>query len=451
MNDWMDADRRVQRAHEFYEKGRWLEAAAELRAAIESNPFNPSWHFNLGLALEAMDDYVNACKAYQAAHDLDPDDVEILNCLGVNYTRIGKYAEALGCFEVIQKVRPDYEPCYCNRIVTYTELGRHDEAELMFYLARQVKDECPLCYFNIGNSYYAREDYDRAIDCWRQTLRLEPDHAQAHARLGDAYWSRGDLHRAREHYEAEVKLAGEHGEAMLDLGEVLMELGEYAQAEVYLRAVVRKIPEFAAGHFCMGELAEKRGDYARAKQCYRKAMDLDKNYPGTRTRLARLLLREDKQKSAAKLLIEELRQCGSDPARLQEVGELLIEARQTRRAREVLSRLVEIKPKDAHARHNLAVSCFLLDSLNEGIRHCRHALRLQPEYPLALYNLALAHLRKGQEQRAKHYVTRAMRLAPKDENIRQLSQRLGLEGFWSKLRVRLVPKRTRHQKPAGES
>jgi hypothetical protein len=43
-----------------------------------------------------------------------------------------------------------------------------------------------------------------------------------------------------------------------------------------------------------------------------------------------------------------------------------------------------------------------------------------------------------------------MRLAPKDENIRQLSERLGLQGFWSKLRTRLVPKRRRIQKPTNE-
>ncbi|MBN1942653.1 MAG: tetratricopeptide repeat protein [Phycisphaerae bacterium] len=450
MNDWMDAEKRVEHAHKLYEKGRWPEAAAELRAAIESNPFNPSWYFNLGLALEAMEDHLGACKAFQTAHELDPDDIETLNCLGVNYTRLGKYAEALGCFEVIQKVRPDYEPCYCNRIVTYTELSRHDEAEMMFYLARQVKDECPLCYFNIGNSFYAREQYDRAIDCWRQTLRLSPDHTQAHARIGDAYWAKGDLQHAREHYEAEAKLSDDNSEALLDLGEVLMELGDFSQAEVNIRTVVEKDPQLAAGHFCLGELAEKRGDFAHAEYCYRKTLMLETQYPGVRTRLARLLLRQNRQKQAAQMLIEELRRCGSDPSRLQEVGELLIEARQTHKAREVLSRLVEIKPHDAHARHNLAVSCFLLDSLNEGIRHCRQALRLQPKYPLALYNLALAHLRKGQEQRARHYVARAMRLAPEDKNILQLGRRLGLQGFWSKLRVRLVPKRTKQPKPAEE-
>ena len=42
-----------------------------------------------------------------------------------------------------------------------------------------------------------------------------------------------------------------------------------------------------------------------------------------------------------------------------------------------------------------------MDRLREGIRHCRRALKLKPEYPLALYNLAIAHLKMGQLPRAR--------------------------------------------------
>ena len=42
MNDWMDAEQRVERAHEFYESGRWEDALRELRAALEINPNNGS-------------------------------------------------------------------------------------------------------------------------------------------------------------------------------------------------------------------------------------------------------------------------------------------------------------------------------------------------------------------------------------------------------------------------
>ena len=98
MNEWIDAESRAERAQDLYEAGRWAEAAAELRAAIDMNPYNPSWHFNLGLTLEALEEYTRACQAYAAALKLDPNDLETRNCLGVNLTRLGKYAEAMEQF-----------------------------------------------------------------------------------------------------------------------------------------------------------------------------------------------------------------------------------------------------------------------------------------------------------------------------------------------------------------
>ena len=53
MSDWIDAETHADRAFEMYERGRWAEAEAELRKAIELNPDHAEWHFNLGLTQEA--------------------------------------------------------------------------------------------------------------------------------------------------------------------------------------------------------------------------------------------------------------------------------------------------------------------------------------------------------------------------------------------------------------
>jgi len=122
INDWIDAETRVERARALYEKGRWVEAAAELRAAIDVNPNNADWHFNLALTFDAMEEYVRAVECYQAAMSLEPNDLETLNCLGVDLTRLGRYAESLEFFGRMQKLDPAYEASYCNRIITYLEM-----------------------------------------------------------------------------------------------------------------------------------------------------------------------------------------------------------------------------------------------------------------------------------------------------------------------------------------
>jgi tetratricopeptide (TPR) repeat protein len=74
--------------------------------------------------------------------------------------------------------------------------------------------------------------------------------------------------------------------------------------------------------------------------------------------------------------------------------------------------------------HNLAVTYFMLEQTDKGIIHCRKALKLRPDYALALYNLALAHYRKGAVSRARRYARRALTLEPDNRQIRDLSQRV---------------------------
>ena len=441
MNEWIDAEERVERAQELYDQGRWAEAAAELKAAIAVNPSNPGWYFNLALTLEAMEDFDHACEAYEQTLDLTPEDVEAMNCLGVNLTRQGKYAEALEIFGRIEKIDWMHEPSYCNRIVTYTEMGDHDKAELMFYLARQIQDECPLCYYNIGNSLFARGRYDGAIDCWRQTLRLDRSHPQANARIAEGHWAKGELARALAHFERELEIDPADVETLVDMGELLMEMGRHGQAEGRFRQAIAADANHAGAYYGLGELSLTRGKLAAAEERFRKVLSLDRSFPGAHAKLGEVLLRRGRRRGASQQFEAELRVCGDDRSGLRSLGQILLDARQSAQANAVWRKLVKLSPDDPHAQHNLGVSFFMMDRLDEGIRHCRRALKLKPDYALALYNLALAHMQRGQVVRARRYIRHAMATAPNDENIRVLSKKLGINGLWTRLRVRLTPRR----------
>ncbi|MCJ7543242.1 MAG: tetratricopeptide repeat protein, partial [Phycisphaerae bacterium] len=347
MNDWTDAETRVERAQQLYERGRWVEAASELRAAIEINPYNPSWHFNLALTLEAMGDYELACEAFGSALRLQGDDVETLNCLAVDLTRLGHYADALEHFRRIDELDGNYEPSYCNRIVTYSEMGDHEKAELMFYRARQIKNECPLCYYNIGSSFYARGQYDRAIYCWREAVRLDPSHPLANVRIAEAFWAKGDRAQAREHYAKELA-SGRTAEVgtLLDFGELLMELGELEEAGIAFGKALEQASDDASVHFCLGELALRLGQDAQAETHFRKVLELDRKYPSAHLKLGEALIRGGRVQEGAKQLILELRRAGEDCQTLKEVGKLLLEAHRCRQANLVLRRVVRLDPDD---------------------------------------------------------------------------------------------------------
>src|SRR3954465_4515608 len=112
MNDWNDAERRVERVQELYEQRKLADTGEEPRAAIAINPYNSGWFFNLGLTLDELDRAEEAIDAYKQALEIDPHDLQTMNRLGMDLHRVGRFKQALSTFQKIEHIDPSYEPSY---------------------------------------------------------------------------------------------------------------------------------------------------------------------------------------------------------------------------------------------------------------------------------------------------------------------------------------------------
>jgi tetratricopeptide (TPR) repeat protein len=110
MNEWQDAEQRVEKAQELFSQQKWLEALEELRAAVAINPYNSAWHFNMGLTLDEMGRFEEAVEAYEQAVRIAPEDIEGLHHLGRDLARVGKLLESLKTLEQIERLDPDGGP-----------------------------------------------------------------------------------------------------------------------------------------------------------------------------------------------------------------------------------------------------------------------------------------------------------------------------------------------------
>ena len=424
MTEWDEAERRVEKAHELYERGRWQEAADELRAAIAINPYNGSWHFNLGLTYDAMDRFEDAIGAYRQALEIDPEDVEVLNALGHDCTRAAEFDAAIAYFERVEAIDPAYEPGYCNRIIAYAEKGDHERAEETFYLARQYKEKCPVCFYNIGHSLFARGLFDRALWCWQQVIEMDPDHPQVHARIADAYWAKGELSAARGHFIEELRASPGDLDVLLDLGELLVEMGERAAAGEKFRQVLELSPEECTAHFHLGQLAQQDGDLQGALERYRRVLKNDRAYPAAHLKLAQIYHLRGGRSEALYHANCELAQPAHEEQTLLELGNLLMDLGQLGSAEVAFGRVLSVNPRSAGARHNLAVTLLMAGRTDEGIEHAKQALKIQPKYMLAMHNLTLAYLTKRDFTRARFWLGEALDIAPDEPQLRQLRARV---------------------------
>jgi len=428
VNDWLDAERHVERAHELYELGRWEEAESELRTALSLNPFQAEWHFNLGLTLEAAGRHLDAARAFEEAHGLTDTDAGSAVLVAANLIRASRPEAALKWLDQAERIDADRGDVYVNRIAAFGDLRRFDEAEQSFYEGQERDPDHPELYATMADALLARRNYDRAVWCLREAARLAPDMPGLQCRLAEAYAATGRHERARQLYVRELRLNPGDTDTLLDLGDLLADMNRPAEAAEKYRRVLELMPESADAHFALADLDVEARRHDQAVTGFDVVLRLDPAYPLIRQRLAEALVDRDRPGDAARareLLREQADRFRADRSThdLDELGDLahlLLDVNMPEVALPFFREIAARRPHDAASRHDLAVALFELGHTTEAMDLARGALRIDPRFAPAMTNLALAHLRRSQWLHARYWIRKAAEVHPDDPHVRRL-------------------------------
>lgn len=441
VNDWADAEQHVERAHDAYDAGRWDEAESELRRALSLNPYQPEWHFNLGLTLEAAGRTAEAAQSFSKAFQLREEDgqpdLQAALLAGVNLVRAGRPTEGLEWLERAEHVEPGSSDVAAQRVLALADLGRHEDAEDAFYLALEHNSENAELYAAMAESLMSRRLHDKAVWCLREAARIDPTLPRVQARLAEAYAATGRLERARQLYLRELRQDPGDVDTLLDLGDLLVEMRRLEEASEKFRRVLEIEPDHPDAHFALGELAERRGQPEEAMAEYAVVLRLDGAASSARRRLAALLIdrgREEDLIRVKDLLRREAREQRLLAELVQtedasDLGRLLLQAGLAVEAAVVFRDVLKRRPGDHTAHHHLAVALFESGDVSGGLEQARQALVFQPRFVPAMYNIAVAHMRQREWTRAAYWVKRASRIEPDDHALRRLRLRLRLHAM----------------------
>ena len=141
MSSWQDAEQHADRALEMYERGRLAEAEAELRQALDIDPDQGDWHFNLGLTLERTGRDGEALSSYEQASRLLVDAVDPRLAAGSTCLRLSRFQDAIGWLDKVLAIDPSAESAWSLLIDANASQGNHDAAETAFYMAQDALEE----------------------------------------------------------------------------------------------------------------------------------------------------------------------------------------------------------------------------------------------------------------------------------------------------------------------
>lgn len=415
MNDWFEAEQRVERAQQLSESHCFAEALAELEVALSINPNNALWHAQRGYLLEELDRSADAVEAYQRSLQLEAGDPDVSLALGAALAHMGKFAQALTVFEDLARLYPDLEPTYCNRILVYSELGRHEKAEEMFYMAQELDDSCPHCFFHMGGSLFAREQFDKAIFCWERVIELEPAYIGVNRRIAQAYEAKGELVRAREYFLRELRDDPGNTDLLFEIAELTLASGRLAAAAAKFEQITELDPDHAAAFFALGSVLLQMGQAQPALDALESAAAVaqpGETMHGLNARVGEALLLLGQFAKARTRLIKAIEESPNDLRSEMLLGEAFTQLNKRVSAADCYRRALAVDPSNAVAHHQLGMCLLESGRPADALRHFMDAVQLQSDYVDAMHAATLAMLSLGHWRQAHTMLDRAIQLRP---------------------------------------
>ncbi len=159
-----------------------------------------------------------------------------------------------------------------------------------------------------------------------------------------------------------------------------------AAARKEFEEAIRIDPGFAIAHLRIGQTLEREADWTRVSAAYEKAMDLSSHAPEKERRLieSKYALRVEKDRDKATAILKDL---------------------------------VAKYPREKDLRVNLG-DLLMVSDPDAAIVEFRAALALDPEFGLALNEMAFALIGKGDHVGAEAYLERYVAVAPNEHNPR---------------------------------
>jgi len=165
-------------------EGRYDEALADFRKALEYEPSFSRAHANLGSALAERGEFKEAIRHLETAIEVNPLDASSWNALGYARAQMGELGEAMRIYHHALELSPKNPFVHNNLGLAFRELGRPDEALRHFETAVELYPQYVEAWKSVGFQRLARKDENGALAAYRKAIDLAPDDAVAQRSAG---------------------------------------------------------------------------------------------------------------------------------------------------------------------------------------------------------------------------------------------------------------------------
>jgi tetratricopeptide (TPR) repeat protein len=191
----------------------------------------------------------------------------------------GNYGAAIPLFERLSKERPDDLSLMQQLGLSYVAAGRSADG---LSLLRRALDRDPdnlETHLRLASAYLNTHDYAQALVHADRAVALSPELGRAHESRGMALWRGQRPVEAFAAFQSALRFDPANVQTHIWMGWILLEAGRAQEADPHFETAARRNPMLADAYVGMGIVSLQRGRLDDAGQAFERAAKLEPDNP----------------------------------------------------------------------------------------------------------------------------------------------------------------------------
>jgi len=357
----------------------WQDELALWTDCSRKSPNKARPYTNMGKALIDIERYDEALSNFLKAIQKNPNSQEAQYNLGVLYEKQGDPNKSIEQFRKTLQINPNFVKAHNNLGVWLLKQNQTEEAIIHFQKALKIDPDLAAAHVNLGLALSEQDKLNAAVIHYRKALQISSNLPRAQFQLGAALVRQGRTEQGLHHIKRTLEIDPDHSEAHNNLGGHLLQEGKIDEALGHFNAALKAKPDMAEPHNNIGIILIHKGRIGEAIFHFQEAVRINPEFE----------LAEDNLRRALAIL-------------------------QTNRGAEIERIQLEIKTRSDDPVLNYVLGNLYLGKgeLNSAIGQYQKAISIQPDFPQALNNLAMAHTFGRQYNQAREVFQKLIALQP---------------------------------------
>jgi protein O-GlcNAc transferase len=270
----MHINEATQLALKYLQTGDLQNAENVLSEIVQKQPDNISILNLLGLLYYQLQKYDSAIDIMKKLIGLDQNNFQAHFIIAHSLQEKGQLDEAVIYYQEALKLNPDIADVHYNLGTIYQERKQLDKAVECYQKALQINPSDAVIYYNLANTFQENKQTDEAITCYKKALQFSPDLFDAHYNLGILFKDKGELDDAISNFQKALQLNPNLAQAYAHLGLALQDKGEPDGAIHAFHKALELNPNNVFAYYGIGVALGDKGNLEESANVYRKALEL---------------------------------------------------------------------------------------------------------------------------------------------------------------------------------